>query len=153
MSTLSCGLTAKYAELITLYLRHIQCSSPNMIILHWNQFYELYIRVNHPVIWWRLFHFLSQLFLDLCVCVQNNKLCDAVLVRGNAGRLANEKKYVFHLLLSSACHSMRRINMEFIARSSSFGTLLLVWLRQTICTYGQSREKQQNSARFGATAR
>lgn len=37
-----------------------------------------------------MFHFLSLLFLDICVCVQNNKLHDAALLRGNTGPLATE---------------------------------------------------------------
>lgn len=41
------------------------------------------------------FHFLSMLFLDLCVCVQNNKLHDAVLVRGNAEPPSQSEEIMF----------------------------------------------------------
>lgn len=41
------------------------------------------------------FHFLSMLFLDLCVCVQNNKLHDAVLVRGNAEPPGQSEEIMF----------------------------------------------------------
>lgn len=41
------------------------------------------------------FHFLAMLFLDLCVCVQNNKLHDAVLVRGNAEPPGQSEEMMF----------------------------------------------------------
>lgn len=41
------------------------------------------------------FHFLSMLFLDCCVCVQNNKLHDAVLVRGNAEPPSQSEENMF----------------------------------------------------------
>lgn len=94
-----------------------------------NSIYEsftLWLYVNHPFTQWDPFHFLSLLFLDLCISVQNNKLHGVVLVRGNteAERLTTKKKLWF--LPAAVLPSITCVDSIW----SFFLAALLVWFQR-----------------------
>lgn len=84
-------------------------------VMHTSVFQPLKLRVT-------LFHFLSMLFLDCCICVQNNKLHDAVLVRGNAEPPSQLEEMMFSTCCGFFCCSLCGMNTALMPRSTFRGT-------------------------------
>lgn len=87
--------------------------------------------VYHPFTQWRLFHFLSLLFLGNCICVQNNQLHGAVLVRGNAWPAATQKKSQFSPDSELGTVQKRGPAMELLLPEDfAAGTQVSVWQKE-----------------------
>lgn len=97
----------------------------NNFTTQWKSHFKVYHSHTHPFTQWRLFHFLSLLFVDLCACVQNNQLHDVVLLRGNAATGQWEEVMFF-----TCYHAEQLCDNREVIPSSSFVGSLSIWHRK-----------------------